>query len=211
MGVGKEILTEEERAAIQAVVAQVEKRTSGEVVPMIVGRSDSYPGVRWKCALFVVFAWAAGIALVDPHFPVWLLALSLPVVSWGGYLLGATGLAVRWFANPETLKEEVHQRALQAFLALDLSATKNRTGILVFFSVLEHRVEVIADRGIHEKVGQEVWSVAVSGAIEKIRSKGLATAVIHAVEVCGGVLIQHFPRRDGDQNEIPNRVIISPE
>lgn len=204
----KKRFTQVEVESLRQCVVKAESHTSGEVVPVIVGRSDRYPGVAWRSALAVTMIGAASSALALPHLESFWLVLALPVWALAGYLLAAWPAWLRFWAGESTLREEVHQRALQAFHELDLSATRDRTGVLVFISLLEHRVEIIADRGIYEKADREIWSRTVKECGQLIRGKDVMAGAAYAVESVGQILTQHFPVKPGERNEIPDRVVI---
>jgi putative membrane protein len=202
-------LSPEECAKIEQAVLEVEKRTAGEVVPVIAERSDAYPGVRWfaACAALMIGSALTTLLHLDLE-PAWLVAL-LPVFAGLGYAFGTTPWGMRLLVSPERLTEQVRKRAVEVFFELDLASTRGRTGVLLYFSLAEHRVQVIADRGIHEKVGAAPWERTVAESISTLKSgRGLSAAVVRGVEVCGEVLIQHVPRSPEDTNEVPNRVVI---
>ena len=106
------------------------------------------------------------------------------------------------------IDEEVYQRALQAFITRDLHATKDRTGILIMVSLLEHRVEILADTGINAKVSGDTWQKIVSNMIGNIKSGDLAEGFCIAVRECGEVLAKDFPGTHDNPDEISNKVII---
>ena len=125
-----------------------------------------------------------------------------------GYSLGTFGVVLRPFLARSKIDEEVHQRALQAFFSRDLHATKDRTGILVMASLLEHRVEILADTGINAKVSQETWQGILTELIGKIKSGELTEGICNAVRECGEVLAEDFPGTHDNPNEISNKIII---
>ena len=106
------------------------------------------------------------------------------------------------------IDEEVHQRALQAFFSRNLHATKDRTGILIMVSLLEHRVEILADTGINAKVSRDTWQRIVTDMIGRIKSDNLTEGFCIAVRECGEVLAKDFPGTHDNPDEISNKVII---
>ena len=50
------------------------------------------------------------------------------------------------------MANKVKERAVRYFMESGVSNTRDRTGILIFISILERRVELLADRGIAEKI-----------------------------------------------------------
>ena len=203
----KIILTEEQLKKVSDAVTQAERMTTGEIVPVIVRHSDPYPGARWRIAVtFSLLCAFAMYWLLPLHDPIWYLAVQLPTLGLG-YALGGWGAFLRLVASPASIQTEVHQRAVQAFHASQLSATREHTGILIFVSCMERRVVILADTGIHEKVTQATWDRVVDRMILRIQAQTLTEALIGAVEECGQILGEKFPAREGDNpNELPDFV-----
>ena len=201
-------LTQSERDRISQAVLEAEKLTTGEIVPMIVAQSDDYPGARWRLAIVIaLFFGFLAYFFLDDFDPAWILWVQIPGL-YIGYSLGIFGVVLRPFLARSKIDEEVHQRALQAFFSRDLHATKDRTGILVMASLLEHRVEILADTGINAKVSQETWQGILTELIGKIKSGELTEGICNAVRECGEVLAEDFPGTHDNPNEISNKIII---
>ncbi len=201
-------LTQSERDRISQAVLEAEKLTTGEIVPMIVAQSDDYPGARWRLAIVIaLFFGFLAYFFLDDFDPAWILWVQIPGL-YIGYSLGTFGVVLRPFLARSKIDEEVHQRALQAFFSRDLHATKDRTGILVMASLLEHRVEILADTGINAKVSQETWQGILTELIGKIKSGELTEGICNAVRECGEVLAEDFPGTHDNPNEISNKIII---
>jgi len=201
-------LTQSERDRISQAVLEAEKLTTGEIVPMIVAQSDDYPGARWRLAIVIaLFFGFLAYFFLDDFDPAWILWVQIPGL-YIGYSLGTFGVVLRPFLARSKIDEEVHQRALQAFFSRDLHATKDRTGILVMASLLEHRVEILADTGINAKVSQETWQGILTELIGKIKSGDLTEGICNAVRECGEVLAEDFPGAHDNPNEISNKIII---
>jgi putative membrane protein len=109
---------------------------------------------------------------------------------------------------PRSLQEEQARRhAHQLFLDLGLSSTKDHTGVLLFVSVAEHYVEIIADRGIQAHADTKVWDAIVADFTAKVRAGQVAEGFIAAIKACTAVMAEHHPWHPGDVNELPNRLI----
>ena len=65
--------------------------------------------------------------------------------------------------------------------------------MLLFVSVAEHYVEIIADKGINDVVPTGTWEHVVAEFVEKVKSGRIADGFVGAVEACGEPLVQHFP------------------
>ncbi len=201
-------LTQSELDRISDAVREVEKQTTGEIVPMLVGQSDEYPGARWRLAIVTaLLSGALAYFFLYDFDPVWILWAQIPGL-YIGYWLGSFGYVLRPFLVSSKIDEEVHQRAVQAFFSHNLHATKDRTGILVMVSLLEHRVEILADTGINAKVPKDVWQKILNDMIGKIKSGDLTEGFCTAVRECGEVLAKDFPGTPDNPNEISDRVIL---
>lgn len=213
----KHPLTEEERARVRAAIADVEARTSGEIVPVLVDRSDAYDVAVWRGA--------AGAAVLG--LAVALLVLQL-YSGWGlGWLFSAWGTAIvaltagtagafatafvpalrRRLAGENHLAERVHDRALRAFVEEEVFDTRDRTGILLFVSLFEHRIEVVGDAGINRLVEEDEWVDVVDRVREGLRRGRLADGLIDALGRCGDLLERRGVEiRPDDTNELSDDV-----
>jgi len=80
----------------------------------------------------------------------------------------------------------------------------------VYVSIQDHKLAVIGDQGIHERVGQVYWERVVEAVLGHFREKRPRDGLAHAVGEVGRILRRHFPRRPDDVNELPDQVSIEP-
>jgi putative membrane protein len=203
-------------------VQDAEAGTSGEVVVFVVDRSDAYEAVLWRGAALGILA-----AVL-----VWLL-LSLGLTSWGtewlwaptflivllgvGSVLGAglvhrSGTVFRLVAGRRLPMATVRARAERVFLSEGVAETAGRTGILLFVSVLERRIEVLADRGINAAVSPEHWQEVVDLVSERLRSGDIVGGLSAGISACGDLLRSSgLEAADDDQNELADDVRLGGE
>jgi putative membrane protein len=201
------MISEAERNRVVEAIRAAEARTAGEIFCVITRASSGYQ--------LVPVAWAALIALVVP----------LPLIyltSWPAGLIYMTQLiaflvamailslpAVRYRVVPRSaMHSRAHAEARRQFLAHGLHLTKNRTGVLIFASVAEHYVEIVADAGINEKVTQKVWNDAVAAMVTAIGDGRPGDGLVAAIEQCGAVLAQNFPPGTINRDELPNKLVV---
>ena len=97
-------------------------------------------------------------------------------------------------------------RAVAVFERLGMHRTAERNGVLIYISVQDHKLALIGDAGIHERVGERYWRELVDAVRERMREQRSREGLIHAVVEVGGTLGRHFPRRPDDRNELPDDV-----
>jgi uncharacterized membrane protein len=105
---------------------------------------------------------------------------------------------------------EALARAALVFERLGMHRTTLRHGVLLYVSVEDHKLAVIGDHGIHERVGQAYWDGLLDAILARFRGRQFRDGMLHGVGEVGTVLRRHFPRRPDDVNELPDRVSVEP-
>jgi putative membrane protein len=201
--------TAEEQERIRQAVALAEQKTSGEIVPMIVDSSARYAEVEMAALVIgLVVGTLAAFVWNDPWAAIHSQLLWPLAGAVVGYLICIIPPVKRRLIAKDRIAEAVHLRSLAAFTAHGLHYTKEHTGILILASLLEHRVEVLADKGINEKVAAGTWDGVVQILTAGLKSGKACDAYCKAIERCGEILAQHFPRPPDDKDELANKLVI---
>lgn len=203
------LIPPDERLRIEAAVAEAERGTDGEIVVTVVAACDAYAHVGWR--LGVALAALAFLAIVASGIDLPAVALlgvqGLALVA--GLVLGRLPAVQHHLVSDEVQEARVAERARLAFAEHGLTRTKRRTGILVFVAVLEHRVVVLADEGIHRALGPgERWEDVVELVLDGIRQRRPGEGLVAAVRRCGEILAAHVPPAPVNENEIRNTVVL---
>jgi putative membrane protein len=200
------------RARVAEAVRRAEALSRGQIVPVVVAKSDPYPEARWRGGLLA--AAVATAALLGAGVPV--APWELPLFQLAAAALGA--LAAGWdpverlLAGERAMDEAVRARALRAFHEHGLHRTEEGTGVLVFASLFEREAVVLGDHGIHARMGDD-WDQAVGALLAGLRAGDPARGFVDAVALCGARLAEHFPRDPGSRpprNELEDAIRASP-
>lgn len=211
--------TEQERARIQEAVRQAEQGTIGEIVPMVVPASARYREAGYRTGLILGWLTLAVCLTVEWYWLPWgwhagnagWLLLAVIAAYGAGEWLGRFPAVIRLVTSRERMAYKVNLRAQQAFYQHGLQNTKGRTGILILVSLLEHRVQVLADKGINDCVPAGTWDAVVQGLVEGIKRGRPTDALCEAIARCGELLARHCPAGPGQNpNELPDRLIQEP-
>jgi len=100
------------------------------------------------------------------------------------------------------------ERAVEAFGLLRVWDTEHNDGVLIYLLLADRDVEIVADRGIHEKVGDEAWTAICRKMEKEFRAGRYAEAVEEGVRAVSDLLATHSPHTGGDRNEIPDKPIV---
>ena len=202
---------------IAKAVAEAETRTAGEIVPYVVPQSDRYDVAVWRGASAAAVVALAAVMLIVRFYEGW--GLGWVYTSWGvisvALAAGTAGALAAWYVYPlrrllagaDLLDRTVHHRAMRAFVEEEVFSTRDRTGILLFVSLLEHRIEVLGDAGINAQVRPGDWADVVARIRTGIQNESLTNGLAEAVGMCGALLEEEgVDIRPDDTNELPDSV-----
>lgn len=202
-----EFLSEADKERIVAAIHAAESETSGQLVTVLARASDDY--------LHFPLLWASFLALLLPG--VVLLArpaihlvhlFELQILVFISLVFFLHWLPIKMLLVPTKVKRAYAQRLARAqFFTQGLHLTHAHTGVLLFVSVAERYVEIIADAGIHAHMQDGEWDAIISQFVRYVKSGQVADGFVDALMACGEKLAQHFPHQTDGKNELPDRLI----
>ena len=221
MSDARPLFSDDERERIRQAVAAAEQRTAGEIVPYVVRQSGDYDVAAWRGAAFGALALGlAALAVAWLYdgwgwgwlYSSWATALAMAAGGVAGALATLAEPVRRALAGADLLDTAVHRRAAVAFVEEEVFDTRDRTGILLFVSLFEHRIEVVGDAGINAKVEPGEWAEVVDLIRDGILRRSLADGLVAAVERCGDLLHRRgVALRDDDADELADDVRVRDE
>jgi putative membrane protein len=224
----KSFLSEDGKKEIVEAVKKAELATSGEIVPFITSSSSSYSRSRYVVSLVAAVAATVPLTILAMHIPgvgvlysslftspfssriegLWIYCLLFfPVLFITGTVVKSVPALLRMFIPATEMIEEVEETAFSEFYRSGLHKTRDQNGILIYVSLFERAVKIIADRGINEKTGPEAWSRIADTLSKGIRDKNQINAICNAVMLCGELLSSHFPAPQRNINELPDIIV----
>jgi putative membrane protein len=204
----KDFFTEEERERIRRAVDRAEGLSSGEIVPMIVDRSGHYTEFPLIATILVTFGSAVLLLTFRPAISAAQIVAVELLTFWLFFLIIQRFPRLWGWLIPERLAEEsVRRRAEEAFFENRLDQTREKTGVLILLSLLERRVQLLADEGIHKKAPPQEWEHLVDQIGRDMREGQSCEAFCRAIEACGELLARYFPKKWDDTDELQNRLV----
>ena len=208
-------LSAQELLEIEKTISEIELKTEAEIVPVIVRSSSNYQQTRVTLTLIAALLFLILWDWCVPHlyWDYWYSAAALLVVGLGFIFVGMPWLAQkdlvqRWMTVRSEEMEQCWKRAKIEFYENRLNQTEQSVGLLIYISLLEHVVIVMADKKIADKLPTETWQSMVNQLVLGIKSKKMAEGFKKGLAECSSLLIEHFPVKMGDVNELPNRVVV---
>ena len=200
--------TAEEKERLKATVHEVESKTIGEIVVMVVDHSDHYIEAEVLGGILLGSLLSLIATLLYFHSSIWsYVPLSFLFFFPCRFLFQRVDILKRLFIGIRKKEEAVRLRAERAFFERGLYKTKKNTGVLFFLSLLERKVWVLADKGIYEKMNQETLNRFANEVSRGIKENQACEALTKAIQEIGVLLSQHFPITPGDTDELPDGVM----
>ena len=104
--------------------------------------------------------------------------------------------------------ESARERAIEMFAALRVWDTEHNNGVLIYLLLADRDVEIVADRGIHERVRSHGWEEICREMEAAFREGRFEAGVLAGITRVSRILEMHFPRRADGPNELPDQPIV---
>lgn len=189
-------LTPTDMQAIEARVAALEEAQGVEVVTMVIGKADVYPETVWKAFALGASLTALAVGAGEILRPDWITAFA--VLSAVVAILGIGALCAlacvyvpafaRLFLRESRATLEVTQHAKAQFLDRELFAIESRTAILVLVGMLERRVVILADTGLHAHATRADWDAVIARMTPILKNGEVGAALLAGLDAVGALL-----------------------
>ncbi len=105
-------------------------------------------------------------------------------------------------------KKTPKSRALELFGRFNIWDTEQNNGVLIYLLLADRDVEIVADRGIHQYVGNEGWDAICHTMEIEFRQGNFEAGVLQGLSEISQLLQKHYPADADDNNELPNAPIV---
>lgn len=192
--------------ALVTCVRDVEMRSRAELVIEVHGRSMSYREADARFAALVSLLALLFLLFSPWHFSSVAVACDVPLVYLAGLWIASQSDGLRRLFTPELKRDEAVRRAAAAlFYERGLANTMAETGVLLYVSLLERRVEILADRGVLTCVPPEKWNATVR-ELHRTNTTPDSAALVAAVARLGSLLEEALPAGELNPDELSNAV-----
>jgi putative membrane protein len=225
------MLTQADHTRIAQAIADAKSKSAGEIFCVLTHEVSRYREVplAWAAAAAFVLppllAWAGFRRLVDGNiFSAWTDgtargAQSLILDALGSYTLLQAAIFVivalvaaqpriRRRLTPRFLKRHrVRQVARHHFAASGAKLTHAEPHILIYASLGDRQVELVAHKAIHDAVGDGPWNAAVAAVADGMKTRKPGNGFVRAIGICGEALAAHFPLSGPHKNFFPDDIL----
>lgn len=202
---------------ISNAVTQAEKKVNAEIVPVFMVSSDNYSEAGLRGAILGAAITSLSILIYD-HLMGWYQFFLLKndwqfvsVIALGGLLgyvlFGMVPFFKKLMVSKQKMQERSTAMAERVFGEYKLFETKSRTGILIFISLFEHKIEIVPDKGLKDKIGTDEWNKVIEEMKPALKSKAFDQAFLNSISKITEILLTYKMERTGDSsNELPDHL-----
>jgi putative membrane protein len=188
-----DIFKPQDRARIADAVQTAQGSTAATFAFVAVPASDHYAWFPVAWAAIAALVATGGLALWSPY-----LSIAIGFAVDAGLFVALTLIFDWWPIRvrlvPERFKRiALYSAAHRAYAAHLMSKDEEHNGVMLFVSLAERHLEIVAERDAHAAVPGGTWDRIVDDATAAMR-RDEAGGLVQAVEACGRVLAGAFPR-----------------
>ncbi len=213
--------TDEQARQVVDAIAVAEQKTSAEIVCAVATESGRYDRAELVCGVIL-----AAVSLISAHSiqliwqldqgsfepvaalgPAWQVAILIGGVVVGAFITSYWHGLRRLLVSERMQQEEVDRAATYVFAAAGMTATSQGTGLLIYVSLFERRVVVLADQRALEVLGESGIEALRDTAVSHLRQRRMVETFVTVIQQATGSLAGKLPAdADANPDELPNRV-----
>ncbi|MDI1479033.1 hypothetical protein [Polyangium sp. y55x31] len=203
----RDLLDSKAKDEVSRVIRELEAKTSAEVVVAVRAVSGHYRHTDWLVG-FVLSLVALCVFLFHPApFDEDLLPFEIVLVfALGGFVSTNVPPLRRALTSRRLMAENVRRAACATFVERGISRTRGRTGLLIYVSTFEERVELVGDIGLEFDALGDDFAAARRRIEASIENASGLPAFLAALGDLGAALGRTLPRAEDDENELADEV-----
>lgn len=190
--------------SLAGCVKEIERGTNAELVIVVRARSGSYVQADLLFGALVAFAGLLFLLFSPVTFhQVWVVIDVVLLFLLGSFISSRSNSIRRLLTTKRSRAAAVRTGAAATFYEAGIANTDAAMGVLIYLSLLERRLELIADRGVLKAVPARSWNEELY-KLHRIAREPDANTFVAAVRRLGELLSQHLPATGENPNELPD-------
>lgn len=185
-------------------VKKIETTTDAELVLIVRARSGSYRGADYLLGSLLAFAGLVFLLFSPFHFREYWVVIDVVLLFVIGTFISSRSNSIRRLLTTKRFRNDnVRTGAAAMFYEAGIANTAAEMGVLIYLSILERRLELIADRGVLKGVNALEWNQILFELHEAGR-KAEPQTLGEALEHLGALLATCLPPTGENPNELPD-------
>lgn len=183
---------------------EIERGTDAEIVIVVRARSGAYRQADYLCGALVAFVGLLFLLFSPFEFSHYFVAIDVVLLfGIGVYVSSRSTIVRRLLTTKKYRRDAVRTGAAAMFYEAGIANTDAEMGVIVYLSLLERRLEVMADRGVLKAAPPLEWNECLYELHRAGRRPHLET-LLKALGHLGALLAEHLPPTGENPNELPD-------
>ena len=192
------------RVALTDCVKKIEATTDAELVLVVRARSGSYRHADYLFGALLAFAALIFLLFSPFDFHQYWVAIDVALLFAAGALVASRSNFIRRLLTREKFRSDaVRTGAAAMFYEAGIANTNAEMGLLIYLSILERRLELIADRGVLKGVNALEWNQTLF-ELQAAGKTAEPETLLTGLEKLGVLLAKHLPASGENPNELPD-------
>jgi len=190
---------------LAATISEIESKTDAEIVVVVRGRSGPYRHADYIFGAIVAFVGLMFVLFSPWEFHTYWIPFDVVALFLVGAWVSSRGYFIRRLLTTRKFQAEAARTGAAArFYEAGIANTAAENGVLIYLSLLERRLEVIADRGVLKSVPPLKWNHAVF-ELKESASHPEPAQLVSGLQNLGTILAEHLPATGENPNELADR------
>ena len=183
-------------------VREIEKDTDAELVIVVRARSGSYHYVDLLCGVVLAYAILLFQLFAPRLFNEYVVAFDVALLFAIGFFVSSRSNAIRrLLTSKEERARAVRIEAAAMFYEAGIANTRAEMGVLIYLSLMERRLELLADRGVLEGTAPLEWNECVFD-LQQVGRRPHPEDFLKALRAFGAMLAKNLPATGENPNEL---------
>jgi putative membrane protein len=192
------------RAALTDCVRKIETTTDAELVLIVRARSGSFRHADYLFGAVLAFVGLLFLLFSPFDFHQYWVAIDVALLFLLGAFVSSRSNSIRRLLTSKKFRNDAVRTAAAAmFYEAGIANTSAEMGVLIYLSILERRLELIADRGVLKGVNALEWN-QILFELHQAGGKPEPQTLLAGLEKLGSLLGRHLPATGENPNELPD-------
>jgi putative membrane protein len=185
-------------------IKEIERTTDAELVIVVRARSANYAHADYLFGFAIAFLVLLFLLFSPVSFAEYWVPLDVAVAFVAGSIISWRSNSLRRLFSKEKFRNKAVRTAAAAmFYEAGIANTNAEMGVLIYLSLMERRLELIADRGVLKKVPAQDWNRELF-ELHRVGQDPDPKRFQDAILRFGAVLANHVPATGENPNELPD-------
>ena len=91
--------------------------------------------------------------------------------------------------------KNARDRAIELFSMFRIWDTQENSGVLIYLMLTDHKLEILADRGIYKALGHDYWGKLNDTIVQNFKNREYKKGIIYSIEQVTEEMIRLFPKQ----------------